>query len=359
MTIFSLRPTTPNSGNQLIATATDALLRSVFGRHVNLVNLPADVGGSIKGAGLTPQTVYEINQLADGLIIGPGNLFENGALNIDPSSLAALTVPTMLLSVSTGRVFDRTGQLALRTDSLSPEKIAAICRISDPILVRDGATRDRLAALGCDRVQVVGCPTLFLTDTPLMPSDPESALADTVLISIRHPKLMSIPYSAQGRLYRDLRGIIDCFGGREGHVRLLCHDYQDLPFAQVFSDVPALYTEDPNQFLSWLRDCRLNITFRLHAFLACLALGTPSIPLSYDERSISLIETIGLSGWPVDFLQSECLLADLLKRSQALPRLQELTAAARPAWDGLHGLMVQGLEHFASRIEDYRSRRVF
>jgi hypothetical protein len=55
-----------------------------------------------------PKTVYEINEFADGLDIGPGSLFENGALYIDLGVLAALNVLTMAFSVSMGRVFGRT-----------------------------------------------------------------------------------------------------------------------------------------------------------------------------------------------------------------------------------------------------------
>ncbi len=89
------------------------MLRSVFGDHVRLVNLPVNDFGGPKTGGLTAQSVYQINQVADGLIIGPGNLFENGALQVDLNALGALSVPAMLFSVSMGRVFERTGRLAI------------------------------------------------------------------------------------------------------------------------------------------------------------------------------------------------------------------------------------------------------
>jgi hypothetical protein len=336
-----------------------AVLRSAFGCQVNMVSLPAAGSAGVKGSGLTAQTVYAINQLADGLIIGPGNLFENGALELDLQALAALTVPAMVFSVSTGRIFDRTGHLAYRTDSMSDDRIAAICRAADPVLVRDISTRDHLGGLGYNGARIVGCPTLFLRNPPLVPADPSPALAESVLVSIRHPKLMSIPYSTQGRLHYEIRWIIDHFRARGLDVRLLCHDYQDLPFACAFPDASVLYTEDPLELLYWLRSCRLSITFRLHGFLGCLALGTPSIPVSYDERSISLIETIGLSDWTVSFLHSQCVLAEIQKRCDELPRLQELTIQARPTWEKLYRAMIQGLEQFASRIESHRSRRVY
>jgi hypothetical protein len=356
--IFSLRANTPNIGNALIALGTDAILRSVFGSDVSLINLPVHANGNPKAGGLTAQTVYEINQLADGLIIGPGNLFENGALTMDFRALAALSVPVMILDVSMGRVFDRTGKLVPRTDSIPAEKILALCRAAEPILVRDRATSGHLAELGWGRAQVTGCPTLFIEDVPrYRVLDP--ALAETALVSIRNPRLMSVPYSVQGRIYQDLRRMIDALRGMKMDVRLLCHDYQDLPFAEAFPDVPMLYTEDPWRFLSWLRGCRLNIGFRLHAFLCCLALGVPSIPLTYDERGMGLIETVGMSDWAVPFLHTEDLLGEIHERCDSLPRFDEMKLAARPIWDGLRRCTVQALERFGERMESHASNRSF
>lgn len=353
-TVFNLRPNTPNIGNELLALGTDAILRSVLGGNLRVVSLPVSVNGGVKGGGLTAQTVYEINQLADGLLIGPGNIFENGALNVDLRAMAALSVPTMVFSVSMGRVFDRSGHLAARTDSIADEKMLALCRIADPILVRDIATGNHLAKLGCDDVKIAGCPTLFIGD---IAPDPE--VANTILISVRHPGLMSIPNSAKGRVPGELRRMIDHFRHQGIDARLLCHDYQDLAFAQAFPDVPALYTEDPWRFLSWLRGCRLNVGFRLHAFLCCLALGTPSIPLTYDERSMSLIETVGLSNWTVQFLHSKDVLRDVQERCDSLSQLEHLTRLARPAWDALRESMVGALQQFAVRMDAYADNRVF
>ena len=351
ITLFNLRPNTPNIGNDLIALGMQSAVQSILGRNVNLVSLPASNSMGPKGAGLTAKTVYEINRLADGLVVGPGNLFENGALTIDLGALKALHVPTMLFSVSTGRVFDRTGQLAPRTDSMSPDKMATICNMARPVLVRDAATKDHLSNLGCDHARIMGCPALLLGNTPFasLPADP--SLSNSVLISLRHPTLMSIPYSAQGRVHHEVRSLIHYCQGQRLDVKLLCHDYQDLSFAQMFPEVPALYTEDPYRFLSWLRSCRLNITFRLHAFIGCLAVGTPSIPFSYDERSLSLIDTIGMSEWAICFLRSRDVLADVKCRWNALERLEELRSLAQPTWDKLRNVMTQGIEDFASQVK--------
>ena len=48
------------------------------------------------------------------------------------------------------------------------------------------------------------------------------------LLSVRHPRLMSVPYAEQGRVHRDVEDLTAVLGERYGHVILLCHDYQDL-----------------------------------------------------------------------------------------------------------------------------------
>jgi polysaccharide pyruvyl transferase WcaK-like protein len=356
-TLFNVRATTPNIGNELMALGMNKVLQAVFKDDYTVVTVPASGRSGIKGAGLTKSTIYDINQLADGVIVGPGNLFENGALDVDRTAIGALTTPMMLFAVSTGRVFDRTGQLVARTDMLPPDHTKSVCRAADPVLVRDRATTIALAALECERAVVAGCPALFLDRIESELPDDDPSLADTVLISIRHPRLMSVPNSVRGRFQTDLSGLIRFFREEGLDVRLLCHDYQDLSQAQAFPDVPAMYTEDPIRFLSWLRACRLNVTFRLHAFVASVALGTPSIPLSYDERSMSLIDTLGMKDWMVCFVHSPDVIEAVKARYAALGRFRQLAAAAQPTWDSLRRDMTEGLHRFKCRIDE-RGRRL-
>jgi len=360
-TIFNIRPTTPNIGNDLIATGLDVALRSVFGNDLNVVTIPAKSHRlSIAEAGLSARNIYQINQLADGVVIGPGNLFENGALHVDSDAVPALGVPAMLLSVSTGTIYDRAGDLVPRTDSLGKVKIQAVCSMADPLLVRDRATRTHLVELGLDRAQVMGCPTLFLNPQSLHLPEPDPAVSGAVLLSLRHPQLMSIPASLQGRLYQDVGRMIECLRKR-GHerIRFLCHDHLDFAFAGAFPDIPAMYSEDPLRFLSWLRDCSLNVTFRLHAFLPCLALGTPSIHLSYDERAMSLIDAVAMSEWDVNFVQSKDFIEELEQRLDSLAQFEKIKERARPVWEHLRGVTRTGLESFAARIQAHKSRRRF
>ena len=80
-TLFLVRPTTRNIGNDLIAYAISQLLYDAFGEDANIVAVPALVGPQF--GGLVARQVYDMNRLADAVIVGGGNLFENGQLSYD------------------------------------------------------------------------------------------------------------------------------------------------------------------------------------------------------------------------------------------------------------------------------------
>ncbi len=140
LTIFILRPETRNIGNSVISLALSNLLLKVFGTNAVFVNIPAQVGrlGGIEFGGLSPRQVYDINRLADGLVIGGGNLFENGQLSCDIQALSALRVPTAVVGLSHGKIYDDRGELVDRTDSLQREVIMSLIEKSEICLVRDG-----------------------------------------------------------------------------------------------------------------------------------------------------------------------------------------------------------------------------
>lgn len=128
--LFILRPTTPNVGNDLIAIALDALLRDVWPGELDLVTVPAAVG-------LDAATAYDAGHLADGVVVGGGNLLENGALRVSPTALDALRVPLGVLAISSGRVYGRDGHLTSRTDRAPEADVRALCEPAAPLLVRD------------------------------------------------------------------------------------------------------------------------------------------------------------------------------------------------------------------------------
>jgi len=350
-TLFCIRPTTRNIGNDLIHKATCDQIRSVFGQDVALISVPALQGAQY--GGLTAAQVYDINRLADGLIIGGGNLFENGQLTFDAQAFAALRVPLMLMGISHGRIHDARGALVDRTDSMPPDVIRRLCERASIVLVRDRGTENLLGTLGVQRVEVGGCPSLFISGPAA-----DDAARQRVLLSIRHPARMSVPPELQWRTAADLRGLIDALKREYGaNVSLICHDYKDLEFAQGFPDTPCLYFDDVDPYIDALGRARLAITYRLHAFLPCLAFGTPCIHLSYDERGREMVATAGMDAWDIDLIKEPNVVSAVMQRAGDLARYNELRSAAQDAILALQATSDSALRRFAAGVAEFKGEQ--
>jgi len=344
MNIFLVRPTTRNIGNDLIGYATAELLYEVFGAATNVVNIPALKGPQF--GGLVPRQIYDMNRLADGVVVGGGNLFENGQLSYDAQAVEALRPPMMLMAISHGRVAGRDGGLEDRTDALHRDVIRHLVQRSAVAMVRDNASRAILRDLGID-VDVGGCPTLFLPPNP----DDGKPKGD-VLISVRHPLRMSVPPSLQWRIAEDLRSLIAALRAEFSRdVLLACHDYIDLEFAVGFPEASPAYFDDVGRYVSALRNCALHVSYRLHGFLPCLAFGTPSIHMSYDERGRSMLGTVGMESWDIDLLRERDCVAAVMDRARAVDRFKSARSAALPRIADLRQTTMSGLKRLRSLID--------
>ncbi len=355
MNVFHVRPRGFNVGNETISVAVRALLREAFDEPLNIVPIPAIVSeeeGSLSGLG--PQTVHEINLYGQGVIIGGGNLYENGQLDVDAHALSRLAPPLLLCSLSYGRIYDRQRRLTERTDSMPDEVIRALGAKAMRSLARDDATLRHLHELGLDDARLGGCPSLLLSDLLAPSPSPEPATGGDVLVSIRHPQLMSIPLADQARVHASVRELVDALGAEgRGPVRLLCHDKRDLPFAAGFGDVEYVLPEDVFSYLGLLRRAALVVSFRLHAFVPCLSFGVPAVNISYDERSASLVRTLGLADWDVDFLGEDDVTAAVLDRARRPDDLAALVARARPGWEALEQTTRAAIGDFAQAVREY------
>ena len=351
-TIFCVRPRGFNIGNDAIFLGVRHLLVDAFG-PVNIVQVPATKGGGGGAfAGLTAATVHEINQYGDGVVVGGGNLYENNGLDVDVQALGALRPPLLLFSLSHGRVYDRHRHLVARTDAMPDGIVRALNERACGSLVRDDATLAYLERLGVARAVVGGCPSLLLdrVDVPR----PEPPATEGTLLSIRHPQLMSVPPRDQARLYAAIPALIAALEADGfGPVRLLCHDLRDLPFASSLGGHEFILPDDVHGYLSLLRRARLVIAFRLHAFVPCLAFGTPVVHVGYDERSTSLPRTIGLGEWNIDLIRDGDLVGSVRARYTDLTRLAAARTAARGRWNALRAVMSGAMDDFAARVGDY------
>jgi polysaccharide pyruvyl transferase WcaK-like protein len=348
-TLFCVRPTTPNIGNDLINTATRDLLYAVFGSDTSIVNIPA-LSANGRG-GLTASQVHDMNQFADGVVIGGGNLFENGQLTTDINALRALRPPMMMIGVSHGRIYDTSGGWAHRSDSMPDATIRHLVAKAETVMVRDHGSHSLLQEAGAGNVELAGCPSLFMApNTAAVGGD------GRVLLSIRHPARMSVPPALQWRTPHDVRRLIDALRETYGDsVALVCHDYMDLDFAAGFPDTPHLYFDDVQHYIAALRACRLNVSYRLHAFLPCVAFGVHSIHLSYDERGKAMVETAGMGDWDIDLMNEADPVGAVLSRARAPEVYHRVRAAAANDIRRMHEATLQGLRRFSKAVERRRA----
>jgi polysaccharide pyruvyl transferase WcaK-like protein len=348
--LFSIRPKGFNIGNDVIYLGINHFVRMAFKKNYNVISIPATGKyESQKKAGLSSQTVYEINQYGNGVIVGGGNLYENGELEINPVALKALEKPMMIFSVSRGKIYNNNLKLVDRTDVMTDDKMALINRYADVSLSRDQATADHITALG-EKTIVGGCPTLFINEipqhlVPLLDADKTDAL-----LSIRTPNLMSVPIAKQYEMRDQMLDLIDLLK-RKGYtnVKFLCHDHRDIPFAASFKGVEYIYTEDVYTYLTYLRNTRLNLTYRLHSFIPCLSYDVPTIKISYDQRAISMLETLGMDDWNINLLTQD-VLKEVEYRIDNIHELDDIKASNKENWAELRKTMVDGCEKFAELV---------
>lgn len=351
--IYSIRPKGFNIGNDVIYLGINHFIRMAFKEDYNVISLPAT--GKYEAhrkAGLSSQTIYEVNQFGHGLIVGGGNLYENGELEVNPIALKALEKPLMIFSVSRGKVYNRSLELVDRTDTMADEKLKTLHQYTDISLSRDNATKAHLDSLGCTNT-LGGCPTLFINEipqhlVPIMDTDKTD-----VLISIRTPTLMSIPVEYQYRLRDQLIEMISLLKRkRYKNIKFLCHDHRDIPFAASFEGIDYLYTEDVYTYLTYLRNTKLNVTFRLHSFIPCLSYDVPTIKISYDQRALSMLDTLEMNEWNIDLLKED-LLTEVENR---IDNIQDLAAIksklSKGKWTELRETMTSNSNKFAELVNE-------
>jgi polysaccharide pyruvyl transferase WcaK-like protein len=344
MNIFFFRPTTRNIGNDIIGYATAELLYEVFGTAANIVSVPALKG--LEFGGLTPRQIYDVNRLADAVVLGGGNLFENGQITYDAQAVDAMCRPMALVGLSHGRVYDRDGDLQKRTDAFPQAAIRHLVSRAAVSLVRDKASQKILGEMGVE-VIVGGCPTLFLP-----PNGADREPAGEIIISVRHPFRMSVVPEVQWRIADDVRRLISALQVEFSRpVRLACHDYIDLEFAAGFPNAAPIYFDDVGRYISALRSCRLHVSYRLHGFLPCLAFGSPSIHLSYDERGRSMLDTVGMGSWDIDLLREKDCVAAVMDRVHELDTYRAARLAALPLIEHLRETTIGGLKQLRARID--------
>ena len=359
-TIANIRPFGHNVGNTAISFAMKQMLYDCFGRLVTVIDYPATARYETSAkAGLSKQTIHEINRFADGVIVGGGNLFENDEIAIDSEALKHLRVPLMLFSNSRGRIYGRNGQLEERSDVIPDQKLSNLVRKSVISASRDTATHNYVTNLGLK--DTLGfCPTINLCDYELsLPALPKNEVVGA-LISIRTPGLMNLPISKQSAIQGDIEAAINALRAN-GHdrIRVLCNDSRDLDFAVQFKGsmkVDPIYTNDVYQYLALIKNASIVVSYRLHATLPAVSYGTPVVNITYDERAESVCQDFGILEESVQVMsaESDC-------RDQICNKIKEGGYCSkddkvkRILWAKIPATQKDLLNNFKSHVDSYVS----
>jgi hypothetical protein len=354
ITIFCVRAKRFNIGNDTIFLGVRHLLHAAFGVPINIVQVPAvenDGHGTLSG--LLPKAIHQMNQYGHGVVVGGGNLYENDGLDVDVHALAALRLPLMLFSLSHGRIYSHRHEMVPRTDAMPASVVVALNEQAALSVARDDATLKYLRTLGLTKSVMGGCPSLLLAQLPLpVPSGPDVSAG--TLLSVRHPQLMNVPLRSEARMHGTVLRLVEMLEADGlGPVRILCHDTRDLMFASSLGDLEYIVPDDVYSYLALLRRARLVVSFRLHAFVPCLSFGTPAINISYDERSLSLVRTLGFESWDIDFVRSGDVVGEVRDRCGRLDEFATQRLSAQPLWQHLETVMRSAMSTFAGLVTAY------
>lgn len=362
ITLFNIRPIGHNIGNDAISIALRNQVYESFGRMVNIIDIPAtSLYESHAKAGLSANTIHEINRVGDGVIVGGGNLYENDEIDYNETALKALQVPLMLFSNSRGRIYDRKSNLVDRTDVIPDSKLANLHKYADISLVRDTATLNHLKNIGEKNSIFGGCPTIFLGKYKNYKDIlPEGDHVGT-LISIRTPSLINLPQKFQIDITKELVETIKILRAK-GHkrIRILCNDSRDCEYASYFRDiinVDFVYTSNVFDYLSLISNADLVISFRLHATLPGLSFGTPVINISYDERAEQLLEDLDLGTWDIKYVETPSISTEINKRLENINQLDDVVQKAKVKWDEIERIQNEAFNKFHSLVRNNMIKR--
>lgn len=336
-----------NIGNFLIQQAVRRIVERHCNGGVNFITIPAAGFGA--KSGLTKKTIYDINQTASGVIIGGGNLFENGEIEFDKGALRALRKPMLVYSSSYGHIYGPDLSYVRRTDAINDNDLVTLLEHADVVLSRDQATYNHIESLMRHPDHLVGgCPSVYISDlanTEFSKGGQEENRFP--LLAVRNPDQMNIPLSQKMKIHHLSEQCIELMESRSKEkVKVLCNDQRDIEYAMSFGK-EILYTSDVYEYFNILNNVELAVSFRVHTSLPLWSLGRPTLNLSYDERSESLIKTLDMEKCDLNIIERRDSIKDDLKNHiENMPD----SVSIPPRWDELHDIQVKGINRFLDKL---------
>lgn len=347
LNIYHICPFGPgfNIGNFMIQQSVRRMVGNLSGCGINFITVPASGFGS--KAGLTKKVVYDINQTADGVIVGGGNLFENGEISIDQTALQALRRPMLIYSSSYGRIYGPDLSYVRRTDAISDSDLVSLMKRADVVLSRDEATLKHIETLAQHPDHTVGgCPSVYISELAAAEFSKRVSVGDRYpMLAVRNPEQMNVPLSQKIRVHTLSEQCLQILERKHGKPAvILCNDQRDIEYAMSFGR-EILYTSDVYEYFQILDGVSEAISFRVHTSLPLWSLGRPALNLSYDERSESLIKTLDMCRYDLNLIEeSDSILENIKSRLSGFP--EQVEAPVR--WQQLREIQEAGIRRFLS-----------
>ena len=81
-----------------------------------------------------------------------------------------------------------------------------------------------------------------------------------------------------------------------------------------------------------------------------MSYGIPAIKLSYDQRALSMLDTVGLDDWNINIVKDDVLL-EIEKRIDALGDINQIRESLSSSfWPDLKNTMTSNLTAFATDV---------
>jgi Polysaccharide pyruvyl transferase len=293
----------PNVGDHLVQRGILRLLRKHVGDFEYTPIATRYTGPDPnEPTGITAATVDRINQ-HDLLVIGGSNLYETTGdqwgVEVEKEALRRLTVPVLPLGIGGGWSFAYPLFPVLPTTVVEDLKMIHARALGSS--VRDLLTERLLSSYGISST-LTGCPATFLAEDP-----PRPARKGIVGISFLPRRMYSAstldPWLRRNSTHRRRRAVTQLFRdllrripGAGYEARILVHATSDLPLARRLVGPDGFFhSEEPERLLEAIAECDVVLGFRLHANIAALGLGIPSIPILLDGRTNAFVETFGMT----------------------------------------------------------------
>ena len=280
-----------NTGNLIFSTAAAKILSTP---HQSI---------SVDVFNPGPEHADRINEQYDHYVIPLANAFRpNFIEHLDRISacIEQLTIPVTIFGVG-AQAASESDQASIRALSSSVTRFCrAVLKRSPSIGVRGEFTANFLRSLGfsADEIQVIGCPSAFLTEgiSQLPDRAPSINSSSSIAINLSpevpgakemaeaHRKAYrNLTYIAQN--LRDLRLFLDRNFEAPDEALALA---PITPGNPLFNSRQSALLLDPYPWIKFMKRQDFSFGTRIHGNIAALLAGTPAVVVAHDTRTLEL-----------------------------------------------------------------------